>query len=61
MDRGAWYTTVHGVAKSQKQLKLLSMHFISPKILCAGPLPGDPTAPSLVSRSGSKNQVSSFP
>ena len=26
MDRGAWQATVHGVAKSQTQLKWLSMH-----------------------------------
>ena len=26
MDRGAWRATVHGVAKSQTQLKRLSMH-----------------------------------
>ena len=26
MDRGAWWTSVHGVAKSQIQLKGLSMH-----------------------------------
>ena len=26
MDRGAWWATVHGVAKSQKGLKQLSMH-----------------------------------
>ena len=26
MDRGAWWATVHGVAKSQTQLKRLSMH-----------------------------------
>ena len=26
MDRGAWWTIVHRVAKSQKQLKQLSMH-----------------------------------
>ena len=26
MDRGAWWATVHGVAKSQTQLKQLSMH-----------------------------------
>ena len=26
MDRGAWWATVHGVAKSQTQLKWLSMH-----------------------------------
>ena len=26
MDRGAWRATVHGVAKSQTQLKWLSMH-----------------------------------
>ena len=25
MDRGAWWATVHGVAKSQTQLKRLSM------------------------------------
>ena len=25
MDRGAWWATVHRVAKSQKQLKRLSM------------------------------------
>ena len=28
MDRGAWWATVHGVAKSETQLKLLSMHTI---------------------------------
>ena len=26
MDRGAWRTTVHGVAKSQTGLKQLNMH-----------------------------------
>ena len=26
MDRGAWWATVHGLAKSQTQLKQLSMH-----------------------------------
>ena len=26
MDRGAWWATVHGVEKSQTQLKQLSMH-----------------------------------
>ena len=26
MDRGAWWATVHRVAKSQTQLKQLSMH-----------------------------------
>ena len=26
MDRGAWWATVHGVTKSQKQLKWLSSH-----------------------------------
>ena len=26
MDRGAWWATVHGVAKSQTQLKRLSRH-----------------------------------
>ena len=29
MDRGAWQTTVHGVAKSQTQLKRLSTHMVS--------------------------------
>ena len=28
MDRGAWRTTIHRVAKSQTQLKLVSMHII---------------------------------
>ena len=28
MDRGAWWATVHGVAKSRAQLKGLSMHAI---------------------------------
>ena len=27
-ERGAWWATVHGVAKSETQLKLLSMHSI---------------------------------
>ena len=31
MDRGAWWAIVHGVAKSQKQLKQLSMHAL---IIC---------------------------
>ena len=26
MERGAWLVTVHGIAKSQAQLKRLSMH-----------------------------------
>ena len=26
MDRGAWWATVHGVAKSQTRLKQLSRH-----------------------------------
>ena len=26
MDRGAWWVTVHGITKSQTQLKPLSMH-----------------------------------
>ena len=26
MDRGAWWTTLHGVAKSRTRLKYLSMH-----------------------------------
>ena len=29
MDRGAWWATVHGVAKSQTQLKRLSTHGFS--------------------------------
>ena len=28
-DRGAWWATVYGVAKSQTQLKQLSMHIIT--------------------------------
>ena len=28
MDRGAWWPTVHGVAKSQRQLKQLSTQHI---------------------------------
>ena len=31
-DRGAWRATVHRVAKSQTQLKRLSMHTTSPHI-----------------------------
>ena len=31
MDRGAWRATVQGVAKSQTQLKRLSMHVHIPK------------------------------
>ena len=27
MDRGAWWATIHGVAKSQTQLKQLSIEF----------------------------------
>ena len=27
-DSGAWWATVHGVTKSQTQLKQLSMHYI---------------------------------
>ena len=30
MDRGAWWATIHGVAKSQTWLKWLSMHTRSP-------------------------------
>ena len=29
-DRGAWWATVHEVAKSQAQLKQLSMHTLPP-------------------------------
>ena len=29
MDRGAWWATVHGVAKSWTRLKQLSMHIIT--------------------------------
>ena len=28
MDRGAWLTTVHGVAKSQTQVRDFHLHFI---------------------------------
>ena len=28
MDRGAWRATVHGVSKSQTQMKQLSMHYV---------------------------------
>ena len=28
MDRGAWWATVHGVAKSQKQLKRLNKWYL---------------------------------
>ena len=41
MDRGAWWTTVHGAAKSQTRLKRLSMH-PPPSLLwrscCQGPV-----------------------
>ena len=30
MDRGAWWATVHKVAKSQTQLKQLSIHTLIP-------------------------------
>ena len=30
MDRGAWWATVHKVAKSQTQLKQLSIHTLMP-------------------------------
>ena len=33
MDRGAWRFTVHGVAKSQTQLKCLSTHATSNKMV----------------------------
>ena len=40
MDRGAWWATVHRVAKSRKPLKQLSMHttgmFLSPDLLKGG-------------------------
>ena len=32
MDRGAWWATAHGVAKSRTQLKQLSMHKGKPDI-----------------------------
>ena len=35
MDRGTWRATVHGVAKSQTQLKWLRMHAVQPKITLA--------------------------
>ena len=34
MDRGAWQATVHGVAKSQTQLKRLRMHARKPLFPC---------------------------
>ena len=38
MDRGAWWATVHGVAKSQTRLKWLSMHEPIPSVqLCSVP------------------------
>ena len=38
MDRGAWWTTVHGIAKNQTQLKRLSMHTCNPlnNLMCSG-------------------------
>ena len=33
MDRGAWWATVHGVAKSQTQLKRLSIILFSRGVL----------------------------
>ena len=35
MDRGAWWALVHGVAKSQMQVKRLSMH--AKRALCLHP------------------------
>ena len=34
MDRGAWWATVYGVAKSQTRLKQLSMHACTKKAEC---------------------------
>ena len=32
MDRGAWWTTVHGVTKSQTQLKGLDTHLLKERL-----------------------------
>ena len=33
MDRGAWWATVHRIAKNQTQLKQLCMHAAAPKCI----------------------------
>ena len=38
MDRGAWRTTVHGIAKSWTQLKQLSMYAKQPCMSPGGPV-----------------------
>ena len=45
MDRGAWQAMVHGVAKSQTQLKQLSTCIRKPifQPCSVGPIPYDPT------------------
>ena len=44
MNRGAWWATVHGIAKSQTQLKQLSRHTRSKK--CMNMIRLDVTTPS---------------
>ena len=39
MDRGAWWATVHRVAKSQTRLKGLDMHTDTPRTPCGRPWP----------------------
>ena len=34
MDRGAWWATVHEIAKSQKQLKQLSIAQMNQVVFC---------------------------
>ena len=41
MDRGAWWVTVHSVAKSWTQLKQFSMHTCNDKILTLSKLMHD--------------------
>ena len=43
MDRGAWRTTIHRVAKSRTQLKQLGMHTLGGKGLLTLSLPSDST------------------
>ena len=38
MGRGAWWATVHGVAKNQTQQKQLSMHFVFTLAVSTNPL-----------------------
>ena len=43
-DRGTWWATVHGVAKSQTRLRDFAIHYIIRHVLRAFP-PGDQTGP----------------